>query len=213
MAITGDDVTLDEIIPISYDFSVVEGTTELFSQISMLLWSIIMVLSDISTVSSPDELAVVGECFIFISTACVCCFTISKIHYLWAGLTASWFVTTKVRILEYELLFLKRSWSWSYLSDLIPVCSSAKSIGRGAVRPDPPLLYLIVYKCFLHTFTYFLESDCLRAFSSHAIFYQNHHKTRFTVCISECHGRRANPPSFYRYYCYCVIMKCSFKRF
>lgn len=35
MAITGDDVTLDEIIPISYDFSVVE-------------------------VSSPDELAVVG---------------------------------------------------------------------------------------------------------------------------------------------------------
>lgn len=62
MAITGDDVTLDEIIPISYDFSVVEGTTELFSQVSMLLWSIIMVLSDISTVSSPDELAVVGEC-------------------------------------------------------------------------------------------------------------------------------------------------------
>uniref|UniRef100_A0A8C1HWM4 phosphoinositide 5-phosphatase n=1 Tax=Cyprinus carpio carpio TaxID=630221 RepID=A0A8C1HWM4_CYPCA len=43
MAITGDDVRLDEIIPISYDFSVVE-------------------------VSSPDELAVVGEHFYYIST-------------------------------------------------------------------------------------------------------------------------------------------------
>lgn len=28
MPITGDDVTLDDIVPISYDFSVVEGKAE-----------------------------------------------------------------------------------------------------------------------------------------------------------------------------------------
>lgn len=35
MAITGDDVTLDEIIPISYDFSVVEGKNELFDSFEL----------------------------------------------------------------------------------------------------------------------------------------------------------------------------------
>lgn len=88
MAITGDDVTLDEIIPISYDFSVVEGTTELFSQINMLLWSIVMVFSDISTVSSPDELAVVGGC-LFSSLQLMFAASQYQLQYLWAGLTAS----------------------------------------------------------------------------------------------------------------------------
>lgn len=66
MAITGDDVTLDDIIPISYDFSVVEGKTEHFSW----KWKSVFILKVLSvslslcfsSVSSPDEFAVLGEC-------------------------------------------------------------------------------------------------------------------------------------------------------
>ncbi|TRZ01064.1 hypothetical protein DNTS_005391, partial [Danionella cerebrum] len=48
MAITAEDVTLEEIIPISYDFSVVEGEKHTNTLIYTPFFS------------SPDELAVVG---------------------------------------------------------------------------------------------------------------------------------------------------------
>lgn len=55
-----------------------------------------------------------------------------------------------------------------------------------------------------------------RAFSSHGIFPQSHH--RFTICLSPLatflwqSWRTSKPPLFYKYYCYCVT-ECSFKRF